>query len=47
MGISKKVLVFSILPIAIGILLFLLYQITAFYYYKSVILDRFPVEPPL
>jgi hypothetical protein len=34
------------LGVAIAILLFLVYQITAFYHYKSIVLDRFPVEPP-
>jgi len=34
------------LAVAIAIFLFLIYQITAFYHYKSVVLDRFPVEPP-
>jgi hypothetical protein len=36
----------SMLAVAIAIILFLAYQIMAFYHYKSVILDRFPVEPP-
>jgi len=34
------------LAVAIAIFLFLIYQMTAFYHYKSVVLDRFPVEPP-
>lgn len=34
------------LAVVIAIFLFLVYQITAFYHYKSVVLDRFPVEPP-
>jgi hypothetical protein len=45
-GISNKVVVISMLAVAIAIFLFLVYQITAFYHYKSVVLDRFPVEPP-
>ena len=43
---SIKVVVISMLGVAIAIILFLIYQITAFYHYKSVVLDRFPVEPP-
>ena len=34
------------LAVAIAIFLFLVYQFTAFYHYKSIVLDRFPVEPP-
>jgi hypothetical protein len=34
------------LAVAIAIFLFLVYQFTAFLHYKSVVLDRFPVEPP-
>jgi hypothetical protein len=34
------------LAVAIAIFLFLIYQFTAFYHYKSIVLDRFPVEPP-
>lgn len=34
------------LAVAVAIVLFLVYQITAFYHYKSIVLDRFPVEPP-
>jgi hypothetical protein len=45
-GISNKVVVISMLAVAIAIFLFLVYQITAFYHYKSIVLDRFPVEPP-
>ena len=45
-GTSNKVVVISMLAVAIAIFLFLVYQITAFYHYKSVVLDRFPVEPP-
>lgn len=41
-----KILVISMLAIAIAIFLFLIYQFTAFYHYKSIVLDRFPVEPP-
>ena len=43
---SRKVMTISMLAVAIAIFLFLVYQITAFYHYKSVVLDRFPVEPP-
>jgi len=43
---SNKIVVASILAVATAIILFLVYQITAFYHYKSVVLDRFPVEPP-
>jgi hypothetical protein len=46
MGKSNKILVFAILPLAIGICLFLAYQIIAFYHYKTIVLDKFPVEPP-
>jgi len=45
-GTSNKVVVISMLAVAIAIFLFLVYQITAFYHYKSVVLGRFPVEPP-
>ncbi len=34
------------LAVVIAIFLFLVYQFTAFLHYKSVVLDRFPVEPP-
>ena len=43
---SNKIVVISMLAVVIAIFLFLVYQITAFYHYKSVVLDRFPVEPP-
>jgi hypothetical protein len=43
---SNKIVVFSMLAVAIAIFLFLVYQFTAFLHYKSVVLDRFPVEPP-
>jgi hypothetical protein len=43
---SNKVVIISMLAVAIAIFLFLIYQMTAFYHYKSVVLDRFPVEPP-
>jgi hypothetical protein len=46
MGTSSKVVIISMLAVAIAIFLFLVYQFTAFYHYKSVVLDRFPVEPP-
>jgi hypothetical protein len=34
------------LGVAIAILLFLIYQTIAFYHYKTIVLDRFPIEPP-
>ena len=43
---SNKIVVLSMLGVAIAILLFLVYQFTAFYHYKSVVLDKFPVETP-
>jgi hypothetical protein len=43
---GSKIVVISMVAVAIAILLFLIYQITAFYHYKSVVLDRFPVGPP-
>ncbi len=43
---KEKVVVISMLAVAIAIFLFLVYQITAFYHYKSIVLDRFPVESP-
>lgn len=43
---SNKIVVFSMLGVVIAIFLFLVYQFTAFLHYKSIILDRFPVEPP-
>jgi hypothetical protein len=46
MGTSNKIVIISMLAVVIAIFLFLIYQITAFYHYKSVVLDRFPVEPP-
>ncbi len=46
MGTSNKIVVISMLAVAIAIFLFLIYQFTAFYHYKSIVLDRFPVEPP-
>lgn len=45
-GTSNRVMVISMLAVAIAIFLFLVYQITAFYHYKSIVLDRFPVDPP-
>ncbi len=47
MGTRDKIIVISMLAVAIAIFLFLIYQFTAFYHYKSIVLDRFPVEPPL
>jgi hypothetical protein len=41
-----KILIISMLAVAIAIFLFLVYQLTAFYHYKSIVLDRFPVELP-
>jgi hypothetical protein len=43
---GRKVMAISMLAVAIAIILFLIYQITAFYRYKSLVLDRFPVESP-
>jgi len=43
---SNKIVVFSMLAVAIAIILFLVYQMAAFLHYKSVVLDRFPVETP-
>jgi len=46
MNTSNKIVVISMLAVAIAIFLFLIYQFTAFYHYKSIVLDRFPIEPP-
>jgi len=46
MNTSNKIVVISMLAVATAIILFLIYQMTAFYHYKSIVLDRFPVEPP-
>src|SRR4030042_554074 len=46
MGTGRKVMIISMLAVAIAIFLFLVYQIAAFYHYKSIVLDRFPVDPP-
>lgn len=46
MGTKEKIIIISMLGVAIAIFLFLVYQFTAFYHYKSIVLDRFPVEPP-
>jgi hypothetical protein len=43
---SRKVIKISMLAVAIAIILFLAYQITAFYHYKSIVLDKFPIESP-
>jgi hypothetical protein len=43
---GNKIVVISMLAVGIAIILFLIYQMTAFYHYKSIVLDRFPVEPP-
>ncbi len=43
---GNKIVVISMLAVGIAIVLFLIYQMTAFYHYKSIVLDRFPVEPP-
>src|SRR4030065_2533950 len=43
---TNKIVVISMLAVAIAIFLFLVYQITAFYHSKSIVLDRFPVESP-
>lgn len=46
MGTGRKVVIISMGAVAIAILLFLIYQITAYYRYKSFVLDKFPVESP-
>ena len=46
MGISNKISIFSMLAAVTVITLLLVYQIVALYHYKSIVLDRFPVEPP-
>jgi len=46
MGTSNKISLFSMLAVATAITLFLVYQIIALYHYKSIVLDKFPVEPP-
>jgi len=43
---GTKVVLISMGAVLIAMFLFIVYQITAFYHYKSVVLDRFPVEPP-
>ena len=43
---GTKIVTISMLAVVIAMVLFLIYQITAFYHYKSIVLDRFPVEPP-
>jgi hypothetical protein len=43
---GRKVVVISMGAVAIAILLFLIYQITAYYRYKSFVLDKFPIESP-
>jgi len=43
---GTKIVLISMLAVVIAMVLFIVYQITAFYHYKSVVLDRFPVEPP-
>jgi len=43
---GTKVALISMGAVLIAMFLFIVYQITAFYHYKSVVLDRFPVEPP-
>jgi len=43
---STKIVLISMGAVLIAMFLFIVYQITAFYHYKSVVLDRFPVEPP-
>ncbi len=45
-GTGRRVVIISMLGVAIAIVLFLVYQITAFYRYKSLVLDRYPVEAP-
>jgi len=43
---GTKIVLISIGAVVIAMLLFVIYQMTAFYHYKSTVLDRFPVEPP-
>ena len=43
---GTKIVLISMLALVIAMVLFVIYQVTAFYHYKSVVLDRFPVEPP-
>jgi len=43
---GTKIALISMGAVLIAMFLFIVYQITAFYHYKSVVLDRFPVEPP-
>lgn len=43
---GRKVIKISMLAVAIAIILFLIYQITAYYRYKSFVLDKFPIESP-
>ena len=43
---GTKIVLISMGAVLIAMFLFIVYQITAFYHYKSVVLDRFPVEPP-
>ena len=46
MDAGRKVIKITMLAVAIAIFLFLVYQITALYRYKSFVLDKFPVESP-
>ncbi len=43
---GEKIVLISMGAIGIAMALFIAYQIIAFYHYKSIVLDRFPVEPP-
>jgi len=43
---GTKILLISMGAVVIAMLLFIIYQMTAFYHYKSAVLDRFPVVPP-
>jgi hypothetical protein len=43
---GTKIVLISMGAVLIAMFLFIVYQITAFYHYKSVVLDRFPIEPP-
>jgi len=43
---GTKIVLISMGAVVIAMLLFIIYQMTAFYHYKSAVLDRFPVEPP-
>ena len=43
---GTKIVLISMGAVLIAMFMLIVYQVTAFYHYKSVVLDRFPVEPP-